>query len=83
MVDREKVVAVLKRRFPGAGAEQVAAATNAIVGLDDEWVELSTVLSDREPGRAVTCSGSCFLADMARRGGGFKVFKRVGDNDES
>jgi hypothetical protein len=82
MVDREKVVAVLKRRFPGAAAEQVAAATNAIVGLDDEWVELSTVLAERDGTRPVTCRGSCYLADAARRDGRFKVFKRVGDNDD-
>ena len=81
MVDREKVVAVLKRRFPGAAAEQVAAATNAIVGLDDEWVELSTAL-DRDGERAVACSRSCYLADAARRGSPFKVFKRGGDHDD-
>ena len=40
MLDREKVVAVLKRRFPGSAIEQVAAAANAIVGLDDEWLEV-------------------------------------------
>ena len=39
MVDREKVLAVLKKRFPGASDEQMAAA-NAIVGLADEWEEV-------------------------------------------
>jgi len=37
MVDREKVLAVLRRRFPGASDSQTAAAANAIVGLDEEW----------------------------------------------
>jgi hypothetical protein len=37
MVDREKVLAVLTRRFPGAHPDQLAAAANAIVGLDDQW----------------------------------------------
>ncbi len=40
MVDREKVLAVLKKRFPGASDEQMAAAANAIVGLADEWEEV-------------------------------------------
>ena len=40
MLDREKVVAVLKRRFPGSAVDQVAAAANAIIGLEDEWVEV-------------------------------------------
>jgi hypothetical protein len=36
-VDREKVLAVLHRRFRGASEMETAAAANAIVGLDDEW----------------------------------------------
>lgn len=40
MIDREKVVNVLKKRFPGAPEQQVAAAANAIVGLGDEWEEM-------------------------------------------
>jgi hypothetical protein len=37
MVDREKVVSVLVKRFPGAPLCDVAAAANAIVGLDTEF----------------------------------------------
>jgi hypothetical protein len=33
MLDREKVEAILIRRFPGAAPHQVAAAANAIMGL--------------------------------------------------
>lgn len=40
MVDRQKVETVLRRRFPGADWAQIAAATNAIVGLGDEWEEV-------------------------------------------
>ena len=40
MVDRERVLTILRRRFPSARPEDVAAAANAIVGLDDEWEEL-------------------------------------------
>jgi hypothetical protein len=40
MIDRQKVETVLRRRFPGADCAQIAAATNAIVGLGDEWDEV-------------------------------------------
>jgi len=40
MVDREQVLTILRRRFPSARPEDIAAAANAIVGLDDEWEEL-------------------------------------------
>ena len=38
MVDREKVVALLVKRFPGAPSCDIAAAANAIVGLEPEFV---------------------------------------------
>lgn len=38
MVDREKVLTVLLKRFPEAAANDVAAAANAIVGLESEYV---------------------------------------------
>lgn len=37
MVDREKVIVVLRRRFPAARPEEIAAAANAIVGLEPEY----------------------------------------------
>jgi hypothetical protein len=40
MMDREKVEAILRRRFPEARLDQVAAAVNAIMGLGDEWQEI-------------------------------------------
>lgn len=40
MIDREKVLAVLLKRFPTAGLNDVAAAANAIVGLEPEYVPL-------------------------------------------
>ena len=41
MVDREKALAVLKNRFPRAAGGTIAAAANALVGLDEgEWEEL-------------------------------------------
>jgi hypothetical protein len=79
MLDREKIVAVLKRRFPGATAEQVAAATNAIVGLGDEWVEVPWARWDESARRPAPCRDSCHLIEAARGGAGFRVFQRVED----
>ena len=69
MLDREKIVAVLRRRFASAGADQIAAATNAIVGLEDEWEELT--LLDATP-----CSESCYLARAIQDGTRFKLLRR-------
>jgi hypothetical protein len=76
MVDREKVLAVLAKRFPGSSAEQMAAAANAIVGLSDEWEEVT----DREPDLgyhfSVQCSDICYLADQSQHGEQFRLFRR-------
>lgn len=69
MVDREKIVAVLKKRFAGAAAAQIAAAANAIVGLDDEWEELTDA-------GANPCTESCYLQAGTEAGARFKIFRR-------
>jgi hypothetical protein len=69
MLDREKVVTVLRRRFPGSATDQVAAAANAILGLDDEWEELTA--ADVSP-----CCDACCLAEDSLRSGQFKVLKK-------
>jgi hypothetical protein len=71
MLDREKVVAVLKRRFPGSAIEQVAAAANAIVGLDDEWLEVPLPQDGAEP----LCRDGCQLKRLSRDGP-VKLFRR-------
>lgn len=40
MIDRQKVETILRRRFPSAEWDQIAAAANAIMGLGDEWEEI-------------------------------------------
>ena len=76
MVDRDKVLSVLHKRFPGASQQQVAWAANAIVGLGDEWEEAAW--DDPE----IACSGlnpageHCYLADEMRRGTEFHIFRK-------
>jgi hypothetical protein len=63
MIDREKVLAVLRRRFPGAAEMDVAAAANAIVGLTDEWHEVAALdVQD--------------VIDRLRRGHELRLFER-------
>ena len=62
MLDREKIVAVLKRRFPGSTPEQIATAANALVGLEDEWMEMSLPIN----GTAEFCRQGCYLKDVLR-----------------
>jgi hypothetical protein len=71
MLDREKVVSVLKRRFPDSTTAQVAAAANAIVGLEDEWMELPLM-----PGGDIgICRNGCFLQQVLQ-GREIRVFSR-------
>jgi hypothetical protein len=78
MVDREKVLAVLSRRFPGATVEQVAATANAIVGLSDEWEEVTDRDGDLGYQYSAHCSDICYLAQQVERGDTFRLFRRRG-----
>lgn len=40
MIDRENVLVALRKWFPDATADEIAAAANAIMGLPDEWEEV-------------------------------------------
>lgn len=78
MIDREKVLAVLRKRFPGATTEQVAAAANAIVGLDDEWEDVTSHEPEFGYHFSAQCGDICYLAEQARLGQQFRVFRRRG-----
>lgn len=66
MVDREKVLTVLRRRFPDATIAQLASAANAIVGLDEEW-------------DLVEPQNLADLIDRVRRGAEFRLLERRTD----
>ena len=81
MIDREKVLAVLGKRFPGSAPDQLAGAANAIVGLSDEWEEVVGRESEMGYNFSVQCGSICYLADEAQNGAEFRVFvKRLGEN---
>jgi hypothetical protein len=62
MLDREKIVAVLKRRFPDSTPAAIAAAANALVGLEDEWMELSLMPN----GSGNVCRHGCYLQQVLK-----------------
>ena len=76
MIDREKVLTVLRRRFPAATSQDLAAAANAIVGLPDEWIDVT----DREPDLlahfAVSCGPDCAVCGDARELADYRLFIR-------
>ena len=76
MVDRERVLTVLTRRFPEATPAQIAATANAIVGLDEDWEEVTS--RERELGyhSSPRCSRICFLAQQVDLGDTFRLFRR-------
>jgi hypothetical protein len=62
MIDREKVLTVLRRRFPGATPSDLAAAANAIVGLPDEWEDITAVEPDLSAHFALRCGERCVVS---------------------
>jgi hypothetical protein len=76
MVDREKVLAVLRRRFPGSKPDQVAAAANAIVGLEDEWEDVSAKEVELGYHFSPTCTDICYIAQQVERGDSFRLLRK-------
>jgi hypothetical protein len=76
MIDREKVLTVLRKRFPGAGSDQFAAAANAIVGLDDEWEDVTGHEPEFGYHFSIQCGEACYLAEQVQLGAQFRIFRK-------
>jgi hypothetical protein len=76
MIDREKVLAVLRKRFPGAAPDQFAAAANAIVGLADDWEDVTGHEPEFGYHFSTQCGDICYIADQSQRGAQFRIFRR-------
>lgn len=81
MVDREKVLAVLRKRFPDAPVDEIAAAANAIVGLGAEWREVVSFAGELVPHLSGECPDPRCLAARIRDGGEFMLLERVADDE--
>jgi hypothetical protein len=76
MLDRQKLEVLLSRRFPGATNDQIAAAANAIMGLDNEWEEVKGQEQELGYLLSVPCSDICYRAREIERGAEFRLLKR-------
>lgn len=76
MIDREKVLAVLRKRFPNGSPEQFAAAANAIVGLEDEWEDVTGHEPEFGYHFSIQCGEICYLAEQTQLGSQFRVYRR-------
>jgi hypothetical protein len=74
MFDRQELETLLCRRFPGSTRDQIAAAANAIMGMEDEWEEVG---AEQEFGdRHVRCTDIGALAREAEAGAEFRLLRR-------
>jgi hypothetical protein len=76
MLDRQKLEALLSRRFHGAPHEQIAAAANAIMGLEDEWEEVEGKEQELGLHFSVQCPDICYLAREVENGTEFRILRR-------
>lgn len=76
MIDREKVLTVLRRRFPGAAAADLAAAANAIVGMPDEWEDVTAIEPDLAAHFALSCGERCLVSHDHSGEVEYRLFRR-------
>jgi hypothetical protein len=74
MIDRQTLETLLSRRFPSSTRDQIAAAANAIMSMEDEWEEVGT---KQEFGyRYMQCADIGALAGEAKAGAEFQLLWR-------
>jgi hypothetical protein len=78
MLDRQKLEILLSRRFPGASHDQIAAAANAIMGINDEWEEVEGQEPELGYPFSVHCIDICALAREVSQGAQFRLLRRRG-----
>jgi hypothetical protein len=76
MLDRLKVESILRRRFLTATPAAVAAAANAIMGLEDGWEEVLHHEDEFGYHYSARCGEIGSLAREPEQDGEFRIFKR-------
>ena len=76
MMNREKVWNVLRTAFPNASEDFLDNVAVAIVGLGEEWQEVTDKEEDVGYHYSPECADICYLANQAERGAQFRLFQR-------
>ncbi len=76
MVNRENVQAVLRNWFPNASQDDVEGAAGAIVGLPEEWEEVTSKEEQLGYHYSPNCVEICYLADQVDCGAQFRLFRK-------
>ena len=76
IIDREGVQTVLRRWFPEASSDTIDSATSQIVGVTDEWVEVTSKEEEMGYHYSSRCPNICYLADQVEQGAEFRLFLR-------
>jgi hypothetical protein len=74
MVSRHNVVNVLRSCFPDASDDAIDSATNRIVGLNEEWQEVTSKEEEMGYHYSARCADICYLADQVSRGSQYRLF---------
>lgn len=67
MFDRQKLEALLARRFPAGSSGEIAAAANSIMGLEDDWELVDGLTQDELRHHfSIQCGDCCSFACQVR-----------------
>jgi hypothetical protein len=76
MIDRQNVVTILERWFPGAPEHVIDGAANALAGLEEEWQEVTSKEEELGYHYSPQCMSICYLADQVEQGAQFRLFRK-------
>jgi hypothetical protein len=76
MFDRNRIQDILRSSFPGASTEAVESAAAAIMGLGDEWQEVTDKKPELGYHFSPECVNICYLAHETDFGADFRLFRR-------
>jgi len=76
MIDREKVLAVLQKRFPGRQPTRWRRRRTRLSGWADEWLDVTARQPDLNYCASVHCAETCFIADQRQLGFEFRILMK-------
>jgi hypothetical protein len=76
MMERQRVLSALQRWFPGASDDVIDGAANAIVGVGEEWEEVTSKEEELGYHYSPRCPDICYLADQFYQGAEFRLFRK-------